>query len=311
METDGLIKRVTLDLLEVFVAVAEQGTISAAARKLNIDPSLATRKIAALESALGSRLLDRTTRRAYLTEAGQLVLRWSTETVRGHRDLVDELQVMQGRPAGLIRLVLNEYVCTFLMPAFLESFATRYPEVHFDISVTDNLVTPEETGYDVAVHSGFVPDSGLRGVRVADVNRILCASPTYLKGRGMPQRLSDLESHDCLAHQQAAGGCWNFRRWDDTSVIRQPIHQKLVANSYIPLIKFGVSGLGIIRVSLNSVKDELSTGQLVRLFPEYECINADGSLAAIWILYPSNRRLERTRIFVSELSSYLKSVPRS
>lgn len=307
MESNGPKPRLSLELLELLLAVVQHGTISAAARSWDIAPSLATRRIAALEKELQARLFDRTTRRIHLTEAGETVVRWARQVQEGHAQLTDDLAVLQGELSGTLRLVMNEYVCTAMLPPFFAEFSRRYPSIRYSISMTDTLVQPEDRDYDVAVHSGRVPNSTLKGIRIRDVQRVLCASPDYLKRAGRPQSLKELQNHNCLAHQQTAGGFWTFQK--DKRLYRQQVRQVLLANSYLPLIEFAKASMGIIRVSRGSVREELASGQLVEVLPEYRCVHPDGSMPAIWILYPDGRVLQRTKVFVSELSRYLRGMP--
>lgn len=298
--------RVTLELLELFIEVASAGTIALAARKRHMVPSVATRKIAALEEALRARLFDRTTRRVHLTEAGTLALEWAKEVVAGHERLADELSALRDQPSGVLRLVVNEYTCTTLLPEFLSGFAQRYPQIRFDIRMTDDLVTSHDPHYDVAVHSGRVPDSGLMGVRIRAVERVLCAAPEYIARRGMPQQLSDLSEHDCLVHSQNAGGFWMFVQGEQ--MIKQPIRQLVLANSYLPLIEFARRGMGIVRVSQTAVRDDLQSGRLVRVLPAFRNVYPDGELPGMWILFPNGRQLQRTRLFVAELTAFLRAL---
>ncbi len=301
---DAALPPVSLELLRLFVLVARSGTIAVAARELHMVPSVASRKIAALERAFQTRLFDRTTRRIHLTEAGALALDWARSVVEGHENVSDELAALQGSPSGLIRLVMNEYIGTALLPPFLAAFSLRYPQIRYAITMSDQLVGPDERGYDVAVHSGRVPDSGLMGVHIMDVQRLLCASPAYLARRGVPQVLPDLARHDCIAHQQNAGGAWHFRHGD--RMLRQPIHQLLVADSYVALVQFALQGLGVVRVSISGVREALASGALVQVLPEYQSVYPDGGLPALWVLYPNRQPLRRTRLFVDEMSTYLR-----
>lgn len=303
-QTDSAIPQVSLELLELFVAVARCGTISVAARQLNMVPSVASRKIATLESALKTRLFERTTRRIHLTEAGAVALDWAKTTVDGHDHLADELAAMQGLPSGLLRLVVNEYIGTLFLPAFLADFTRRYPQIRYAITLRDELVDPDERGYDVAVHSGRVPESGLMGVRILDVHRVLCASPAYLARRGVPTKLADLAHHDCLAHKQSAGSVWHFRRGNQ--MIRQQINQFLLADSYLALLEYARQGLGIVRLSITAVPQDLASGALVQVMPEYQNVYSDGEPPALWILYPNRKLLQRARLFVTELGEYLR-----
>ena len=293
-----------MDLLQLFTAIADGGTIAGAARQLNMSPSVATRKIAALEKALQARLFDRTTRRIHLTEAGVTALEWARSVVEGHLRLADELSAQQGELSGLLRLVVNEYLGTAVLPEFLADFSRRYPQIRYTMALTDALVEADARDYDIALHSGRVPDSGLKGIRIRSVRRVLCASPAYLKRRGTPNDLESLANHDCLVHRQHAGGHWMFRLNGKT--ISQPIRQLLVANSYLPLMELARAGMGIIRVSELAVRPDLARGSLVQILPAYESVYADGEVAAVWVLYPDDRMLARVRVFLDELSKWLK-----
>jgi LysR family transcriptional regulator, transcriptional activator for dmlA len=297
--------QISLELLGIFSEVVRQGSMSSAARSLAIAPSSAARKIAALEYELNTRLFDRTTKRVSLTEAGTTALTWAEEVLASHGTLIDRLAAFQGEIKGTLRVVMNEYLCTVLLPPFLASFSRRYPHIRFAITMTDAMVAPDDRSYDVAVHTGSVPDSGLRGMRIKDLQRILCASPGYLKERGAPALLSDLESHECLVHQQTPAGYWTFEH--NGVLTKQPINQVLIANSYLPLIQFARQGMGLIRASQGSVREHLDSGELVQVLSAYQCVNADGSVPATWILYPDGRMMAKTRLFIDELSGYLKT----
>lgn len=297
--------KVSLELLELFLAVVRDGTISAAARRLSIAPSLAARKIGAMEKELNARLFDRTTRKVLMTEAGSAVLAWAEQVMASHGALQDELSASQGQIKGTLTLVINEYLCTAILPPFLAQFSRKYPDIKFVVRMTDELVTANDRDFDVAVHTGRIPDSSLRGLRIKDLQRILCASPIYLKSRGEPVRVEDLESHDCLVHVQTPNGLWTFER--DDQVLKQRIRQTIMANSYLPLIKFACQGLGIIRVSQGAVREHLDSGALVQILPDCRCVHPDGSLPATWILFPDGRTMERTRVFVSAFSEYLRT----
>ena len=299
--------RISLELLELFVSVVENQSISAAARSWNISPSLATRKVAKLEAALSSRLFDRTTRKIHLTEAGTTTLSWAKNVLERHSQLVEELGMLQGELVGDLRLVMNEYVSTILIPGFLALFSQKYPKIRFSISMMDDIVATEKRDYDVAIQAGRLPDSTLKGIRIRDYRRVLCAAPKYLTRRGRPETLEALLDHDCLTHQQAIDGYWTFRK--DKVVVRQRVNQLLFSNSYLPLIAFARNGMGIIQASTGSVREALESGELVTILDEYECVSSDGSLPATWMLYPSGRVLARTKVFISELTEYLRELP--
>lgn len=300
----GKLPRVTMDLLRLFVRIAELGSMAGAARELDVSPSFATRRIAALERALSTRLFQRTTRSVKLTEGGGIALKWAKSALENYANVTDDLAALEGQPSGLIRLALGEYAALVFLPKFLAEFAHRYPEIRFAITTTDSVVKLVEEGYDVAVHSGLIPDASFVGIRLHDVQRILCASPAYIQHRGLPTRLEDLSEHDCLVHTPTEEKNWFFRR--NKRLMGQPLNQYILVDDYLVLIELARNGLGIIRISRNAVREDLRSGRLVHVLPEYQCVYSTGELPGMWIIYPNRRLLLRTRVFVDALTKYME-----
>ena len=294
---------VSLELLELFLAVVKFGTISLAARHLDITPSVASRKISSLEASMQTRLLERTTRRTHLTEAGALVVEWARGVMAGHESLTNELSAIKGQPSGLLRIVMNEYVGTVLLPTFLADFAKKYPQIRYSLTLTDSVVDPDERGYDVAAR---VPDSELIGKEVMPVNRILCASPDYLQREGIPKSLEDLKTHDCLTHKFTVGSIWYFRT--STGIVKYDTNAFISSDNYLALMELARKGLGIVLVSDAAVREDLARGSLVQVLPEFQSVFSDGARPGIWILYPTKNPPLKTQWFVSEISEYLKKV---
>jgi LysR family transcriptional regulator, transcriptional activator for dmlA len=295
---------VNMDLLRLFDRVAALGSIAAAARELDLSPSLATRRVAALESSLRTRLFQRTTRSIKLTEGGAIALQWARGALGSYAEVADDLAAVEGRPSGQVRVALSEYAALQFLPGFLGEFAPRYPEIRFDFTTTDSVVKLVEEGYDVAVHSGLIPDASFVGVRLRDVQRVLCAAPAYLERRGAPRRLEDLAAHHCLVHAPTEVKNWFFRR--GRRLTGQPVNPYILADDYLVLIELARQGLGIIRISRNAVREDLRSGRLVQVLPEYQCVYSTGELPGIWVIYPNRRLLYRTRVFVDALTAYLE-----
>src|SRR3972149_6386997 len=203
---------VTLALLHLFVQVADLGSIAAAARKLDLSPSLATRKIASLERALKVRLFERTTRSVKLTEAGEIALRWARRTLGTYEEVSDDLASLLRRPSGTIRLAINHYAGSSYLPRLLDTFCTDYPEIRLSITTSENVAELLKESYDLALVSGRIPDVRVVGVRLRQFRRVLCGSPKYLKRQGTPKRLEDLAQHDCLGHSSNEPLNWFFQK---------------------------------------------------------------------------------------------------
>jgi len=294
----------TLDLLELFQTIHARGSISAAARSLGISASLATRKLAAMERSLNTTLFQRTTRRMRLTEGGQVLLEWAQRTTDGYAEVAESLAGLRGEAAGIVRIAISDHAsATFLAP-FLQEFAPRFPKIRFTIATTDRLVNLVENGFDLALHTGFVPDSGLIGVKLHSVHRVICAAPDYLSRRGTPCALAQLSAHDCLAHAPTEAGVWFFRH--DGQLLRQAVNPRITVDSYVTLAELARRGLGIVRVSRNVVREDLKAARLVQLLEDYECAYPEGDEPAVWMLYPERRLPHRARVFIEEFGLYMK-----
>lgn len=300
---------ISLDLLELFKEIHRCGSISAAARRFGISPSIATRRLAALERTLGVGLFQRTTRKLRLTEEGRLVLNWAGRSLGDYAAVVDEIAARKGRPAGVIRIALSDHAAAVFLSSFLERFSRDYPEIRFVIATTDHLVNPIEHGYDVVLHAGVIPQSNLIGIQIRPVERILCASPAYLAQRGVPRHPEDLASHACLSHLPSEPTNWYFKR--DGKITEHAARPAISADSYLALIEYARRSLGILRISISPIREDLRQGRLVRVLEAYECVHQNGEVPAVWILYPDRRLLLRTRLFIDEFADHMRQVLRA
>ena len=287
---------VSLELAKLFTLVAKSGTIAGAARALNIDSSLATRKLAQLEAAMGARLVERTTRSMKLTEAGRVALIWANEAVESFEEATDQVASLQARPSGVVRLAVTQYTATQYLPRLLASFCADYPEVRLALSTTDSLVNLIDDSYDVAIHSGQIPNSSMVGKRLREFQRILCASPAYLAAHGEPSKPEDLADHDCLVHSVNEPKNWFFRR--GANLVSQPIRARVESDNYAVLLELARQSMGIVRLGENLVLEDMRAGRLVQVLHNYKCVYPNGELPGLWILYPNRRVPYRTRLFI-------------
>ena len=295
-DTDFQKHPVSLELAKLFALIAKFGTIAGAARALDIDASLATRKLAQLEAAVGARLVERTTRSMKLTEAGQVALKWASEAVEAFEEATDHMASLQARPSGVIRVAVTQYTATRLLPHLLASFRAQYPDVRLALFSTDSLVNLITDSYDVAIHSGQIPDSRMIGKRLREFQRILCASPQYLAAHGEPVRPADLMHHHCLVHSVNEPKNWFFRR--GATLTSQPIRAAVECDNYAVLLELARQSMGIARLGETLVMEDIGAGRLVQVLPNYKCVYPNGELPGLWILYPDRRVPYRTRLFI-------------
>ncbi|KAA2234640.1 LysR family transcriptional regulator [Salinarimonas soli] len=284
--------------IDAFVAVVEHGGISAAARALDRDPSVISRRLDALEARLGVRLLSRTTRRITLTEAGGTYL---TRV----RTVLSELAAAESEAAegasvarGLLRLSLPAtYARRWIAPR-LPEFVAAYPEVQLELRHTDRFVDLVAEGYDAAVRIGELSDSGLVVRRFAPVETILCASPDYVARKGAPVKPADLESHECLRFpMEGFRQGWKLR--SGAEHVTQRVSGSIVSDEGEGLFAACIAGAGILPASDWEIGQELADGRLVRVLPQWRF---DVESAVQVVLPPGRLIPAKTRAFVEWLA---------
>ena len=292
---------VNLSLLQLFVKVAETGSIAAAARQLDIAPSIASRQISTLEHAFKTKLLIRTTRHLSLTQAGQTLLEWAKPVTRGFEELTDELGAMQHRPSGVVRIASNDYASATYLPDILKKFCRKYPDVRVQLSTSTEPARLLDGEYDLALHAGRMPDVNLIGRKIRQYRRVLCASPAYLARKGTPQQVTDLAEHDCLTHSPGERLNWSFEH--KGQILTQAIQPYIEVDSYEVLRQLATSGMGIARLSESMVRAAFASGELIELLPDHTCVYADGGLPAMWIIFADRRILHRTRLLADFIAT--------
>lgn len=285
---------ININPLRLFVKVAETESIAAAARQLDIAPSIASRQIASLERAFKTKLLTRTTRRLSLTPAGTTLLEWARAAVEGYEEVADELGAMQHRPSGVIRLASNDYAAVTYLPSILQKFCAKYPEVRIQLSTSTDPTTLLASVYDLAIHAGRMPEANLIGRRFRQYRRRLCATPAYLAQKGRPRSPVDLTSHDCLSHASSERLHWSFEHKGE--IVTQAIQPYLESDNYLVLKELALKGVGIARLAEELVREAIAAGTLVEILPDYKCVYADGALPAMWMVFADRRILRRTRL---------------
>jgi len=293
-----------LDLLRLFIKVAEEGSIAAAARAEGISPSFASRRVTALEQALNSRLVLRTTRNLRLTNSGEACLAWARDTLNRHDRLIDELSSLEGEPRGLVRLASHIYTGHSYLNETISDFRKTHPDVHFQVTISDRPARLIAEGYDIAIHSGPLPEGNFVGQRIRTYQRVVCASPDYLKRKFTPDVPKDLDRLDTLNHSMNESTTWHFRHIDG-SQYAQPLRPVVQTNSYVLLRDLALRGTGVVRISENMIRRELGEGVLVRILAKFRCVDPAGDDYSVRLVYPDRHLPFRVRLFAQHLLNRL------
>lgn len=287
--------------MEVFAAVAQSGSFSAAGRMLDLTPSAVSRTIDRIEARLGVRLMLRTTRVLTLTAEGQTYLA-AARRILADLDDAERVIADQGAPRGRVRVSASLAHGRQRVVPLLGEFARLYPHILIDFNLTDVVVDVAAGQADVAIRFGPLADSPLTARRLGETGRTIVASPEYLARRGAPQVPEDLHDHDCLNFNfRRAEPVWPFRRdgRDYALTVRGPIE----ANNGETLTQLALAGVGVTRVGHFSVADAIETGRLV---PLLEAFNP-GDREPIHAVFVGGANMPaRVRVFVDFLAERLR-----
>ena len=296
--------------LKTFCVVVASGGFSSAARELGLATSSVTRLVNALEERLGVALLNRSTRSVTLTEAGRTYHEDAHRLLEQLDSADDAVGTRAADVSGVLRVAAPVTFAAMIISPMLPELRARHPKLALDLRLSDTAVNLVDESIDVAVRIGSLdPQANLIARRLADHQRVLCASPDYLARRGMPHHAPELLTHDCLQFTFTDNRrTWRLRRRDgnpETPVEEIRVNSIVQANSGEVLRQAAVAGLGIAMLSDWLVCDDLQAGHLVRVLDQYD-VNPGQMDVALYALYQANRRgSQKIRAFVELLAAHL------
>lgn len=280
-----------LDLNDValFVQVVRSGSFAEAARRLGVPPNTVSRRIQQLEEQLGTRLLQRSTRKLTLTSAGEAFQERCAGSVDGLLDAGQELMTGNQDASGLVRVAAPADFFDIFSMDWVADFLRAHPRVRLEFVLSDAMADLIADRIDVAFRGGILQDSGYIGRQVLrDGNDGLVASPAYLAARGAPTKLQDLVDHECVSFAHASGyATWRLAGPDGVFEEAR-VTARISANTAQSLRKAAVAGLGIALLPYALVKLDLQAGRLLPVLPQYKCAGH-----GLNVLYPSRRQLPR------------------
>ena len=286
--------------MKMYVAVVDGGSFAAAADKLEMSRAMASKQIQKLEEHLGTRLLNRTTRRLSLTETGRAFYERSLQIIGDVEEAEQIAGQMTRRPQGVLRVTLPLSYGQHRLAAIIGDYTQAYPQVQLDISLSDRKIDLVEDGLDLAIRIGALPQSDLIARKIGGVHSVVCAAPAYLARHGAPGTPAELAGHACLGYTLSGGGTdWRMEGPDGplTVAISGPIRAD--NGDIIRLAALG--GAGILFQPQFIVDDDLAAGRLVRLLPQWQSAEL-----GVYAVYPSRKHLSaKVRTFVDFLASAL------
>ena len=288
--------------LDAFVAVAEHGGFSAAAKHLNLSPPSVTRLIAALEARLDARLFVRTTRHVSLTETGRRLFADATRVLADLDTIEGVAAGAKSVPQGVLRVTAPvEFGHRFIAP-ILRDFIDAHPKVSARAVFNDHVVNIYEEGLDVAVRIGQLPDSSLRSLRVGAVRSMIVAAPEYLAKHNAPNHPKDLAEHRILVSTDAETPVtWSF--FTEAQRYAVTVRPAFMSNTINATLDGALAGWGITRALSYQVFDAVERGTLVELLPGF-----DDRRLPVHLLYPEDRaQAAKNRAFIDFAADALRA----
>ncbi|HEY3255176.1 MAG TPA: LysR family transcriptional regulator [Polyangiaceae bacterium] len=295
--------------LRVFLDVIQRGGFAAVARDANLDPSSISRTVAALESELGARLFQRTTRKLVLTEAGEAFLARVGPLVEGLERAREEIASLGSEPSGTLRLTASVAFGQLCLVPTLSAFRRAFPRLKLELLLTDTNLDLIAERIDLAIRLAPSYRGDVIGSKLFATRYRVAASPEYLAREGAPTLPAELAQRSCLLFPLPEfRDRWLFRRGTATEEV--PVQGQLVLSTALALRSAALDGLGPALLADWHLDDDFAHGRLVDLFPEHE-VTATTFDTAAWLLYPSRSYLpHKVRATIEFLRTHLGE-PRS
>jgi DNA-binding transcriptional LysR family regulator len=295
-----------LESLRVFVRISELGSITAGGRDLRLTPAVASKRIKELETRLGVRLFNRTTRKLTQTEIGRDFYQHARRVIAALEDAEAAVSGLSGHLRGTIRVTAPLGIGRRLIAPLVHQFGQNYPEICINLRLSDKRVDILEDQIDMAFVLGDLPESSLKQRKILDAPRVIAASPEYLARRGVPHTPEDLKTHDCLLLRfpRSPEYYWTVQTADGP--LRLDLTGPLDCDDASVLVDWALAGAGIVNRPILDLAPHLDSGALVAV------LNTTPPLPAIFAcLYPHRRHQDpKIRLFADYMVRFCKkSVP--
>jgi DNA-binding transcriptional LysR family regulator len=291
--------------IAIFVKVVELASFTAAAEALETSQPVVSKAVTRLEEKLGARLLNRTTRRLSLTEAGSELYRRSVWALKEIENAELEVARFQTQPRGTLRLAAPMSFSILHLGPLIHEFLQRHPGVSAEINMSDQHVNLIEEGYDLAIRIGQLQDSNLVARKITPCRQVMCASPAYLARHGTPERPEDLLEHNCIVYSFLS----TPREWrlsdanGETHVV--PVNGTLHSNNGLVNRAAAIAGTGIVLLPTFYIGEEIKSGALKPVLCGFKPPDI-----AVYAVYPERRNLmPKVRAFIDTLVERFGTTP--
>lgn len=286
------------DALRLFVRAADMLNISAAGRAMGMAPAVSSAKLAKLEQNLGSELLHRTTRKVSLSVEGADFLPFAREIIAQEEAALAALGKQTTTIKGTLRFAAPSSFAQLYIAPILPRFLEQHPDLTIDLRLSDVQFDLIEGSYDLALRNAPLVDTSLKGRKLADDQRILCAAPRYLDTHGTPNTPDDLKTHHLIAFQNRQPRSLKGPAGENAMFDPASAKGQLIIDDGQSQVRATLAGAGISLNALWSVHDQLKSGRLIRVLPNFEASEDN----VLWLIYPKSNVLSpKVRVFMDFL----------
>jgi len=294
--------------IDLYISVTKTGSFSETGRLLGIPPSSVMRRINSLEKELETCLFNRSTKCLILTETGLLFLEHAKNISRCIGHARSEVKEHTASTLGVLKVSAPVAFGRRHVAPLLSRILNHHPGLKIEFSLNDKALDPSIDNVDICIKLGILPDSNLIPTKLADMRRVLCASPEYIRQHGCPQTLEDLYQHACLIHSTCSNFSLTWQFKVDGLLKKLMPSSRLSVNSSELLVDGALQGIGIIHAPTWLVHEQIASGHLVSLLDEY--CEADPQQGAIYALRARSSVVPaKTRLFINELKRSIGSTP--
>jgi len=296
-----------LNEMVTFVKVVETSSFSETARQFGTTPSAISRAISRLEKALGTRLLQRTTRKLRISESGQAVYERCLDMVNAAQAVMESSEKFHSEPQGQIRMSVPKAVGHYLIHPYLPEFLRLYPKIDIQLLLEDRYVDLIEDQVDLAIRITEKPHDGLMGRKLLEIDHVICATPEYLSRFGTPQHPHDLKEHQCIyLGEQAIDSKWKFQQGNKNLSVH--VKGRYAANHTGVRLDAALQHLGIASLPFFVANKVMKNKQLIQVLPNwyFKTYYSGGA----WLLYPATKHLPpKLKVLIEFLAQKLAQEP--
>lgn len=284
-----------LHSMAAFAKAVETGSFAAAADALGMSPQMVAKHVAYLEARLGTRLLNRTTRRQSLTPIGSTYYERCKLVLADAEWAETAAEEARGAPSGRLRINAPVSFGTYALTPVVVRYLRDNPAVEIDLVLSDRFVDLIEEGYEAVLRIGPLADTSLMAIELRPFRLVACASPEYLRERGIPEHPDDLIRHQCLGHAHwSRPSNYGWRFLDGGRLVEPDVRGRLRCNTASAVVAAALTGAGIVYVAEDVIRDDLKSGRLVRVLARYESPTRPIHL----LFHPDRRQTPKLRSFI-------------